>query len=56
MILGRDLSGSVDAVSENVTDFSVGDEVFGYVCNLASSGTAEYVSVPAELVQEDLHP
>ena len=51
MILGRDLSGSVDAVSENVTDFSVGDEVFGYVCNLASSGTyAEYVSVPAELV------
>ena len=51
MILGRDLSGSVDATSENVTDFSVGDEVYGYVCNLASSGTyAEYVSVPAELV------
>jgi len=51
MILGRDLSGSVDAVSKNVTDFSVGDEVFGYVCNLASSGTyAEYVCVPAELV------
>jgi NADPH:quinone reductase len=51
MILGRDLSGSVDAVNEDVTDFSVGDEVFSYVCNLASSGTyAEYVSVPAELV------
>ncbi len=51
MILGRDLSGSVDAVSEDVTDFGVGDEVFGYVCNLASSGTyAEYVSVPAELL------
>jgi NADPH:quinone reductase len=51
MILGRDLSGTVDAVSEDVTDFSVGDEVFGYVCNLASSGTyAEYVCVPAELV------
>lgn len=51
MILGRDLSGSVDAVSEGVLDFKVGDEVFGYVCNLASSGTyAEYVCVPAELM------
>ncbi len=51
MILGRDLAGSVDAVQEGVTDFKVGDEVFSYVCNLASSGTyAEYVSVPAELV------
>jgi NADPH:quinone reductase len=51
MILGRDLAGSVDAVHEDVTDFSVGDDVFSYVCNLASSGTyTEYVSVPAELV------
>lgn len=51
MILGRDLSGSVEAVHEGVTGFSVGDEVFGYVCNLASSGTyAQYVSVPAELL------
>lgn len=51
MILGRDLSGSVDAVSGDVPDFKVGDEVFGYVCNLASSGTyAEYVCVPAELM------
>jgi NADPH:quinone reductase len=51
MILGRDLSGTVDAVHESVTDFSVGDDVYSYVCTLASSGTyAEYVSVPAELV------
>lgn len=51
MILGRDLSGSVDAVHADVTDFSIGDEVFSYVGDLASSGTyAEYVSVPAELV------
>ena len=51
MILGRDLSGTVDAVHESVTDFSVGDDVFGYVGRLASSGTyAEYVSVPAELL------
>ncbi|MEA2695658.1 MAG: NADPH:quinone reductase [Acidobacteriota bacterium] len=51
MILGRDLSGCVAAVHENVTDFRVGDSVWSYVCDLASSGTyAEYVSVPAELV------
>jgi NADPH2:quinone reductase len=51
MILGQDLSGIVDAVHEDVADFRVDDEVFSYVCNLASSGTyAEYVSVPAELV------
>ena len=51
MILGRDLSGSVDAVHEGVTDFSVGDDVYSYVCNLASSGTyAEYVRVPVQLV------
>src|SRR4051812_30547004 len=51
MILGRDLSGVVESVHEGITDFAVGDEVFSYVCRLASSGTyAEYVSVPVELV------
>jgi len=51
MILGRDLSGSIDALHEDVKDFTVGDDVFSYVADLASSGTyAEYVSVPAELV------
>jgi len=51
MILGRDLSGVIDAVGSDVNDFKVDDEVFSYVCNLASSGTyTEYVSVPAELV------
>src|SRR5437868_3529299 len=51
MILGRDFSGTVDAVHASVTDFKVGDEVFGYVARLASSGTyAQYVSVPAELL------
>ena len=50
-ILGRDLSGVVEAVAEAAGDFRVGEAVFSYVCNLASSGTyAEYVSVPAELV------
>jgi NADPH:quinone reductase len=51
MILGSDLSGTVDAVHEDVTDLNVGDEVFSYLCNLASSGAyAEFVSLPAELV------
>jgi NADPH:quinone reductase len=51
MILGRDLSGTVDAMHPDVVDFCLGDDVFSYVCNLASSGTyAEYVCVPAELV------
>lgn len=51
MILGRDLSGFVDAVHADVADFRVGDPVFSYVAKRASSGTyVEYVSVPAELV------
>ncbi len=50
-VLGRDLSGIVDAVHDGVGDFRPGDEVYSYVCDLASSGTyAEYVSVPEELV------
>ncbi|WP_207215774.1 NADP-dependent oxidoreductase [Pseudolysobacter antarcticus] len=51
MILGRDLSGSIDAIHDDVKEFSIGDEVFSYVSDLASNGTyAEYVCVPAELV------
>ena len=51
MILGRDFSGRVDAVHASVAGFRAGDEVFGYVAKLASSGTyAECVSVPAELL------
>lgn len=52
-ILGRDLAGVVDAVHGSVTAFHRGDEVYSYVCDLASSGTyAEYVSVPEELVSK----
>lgn len=51
MILGRDLSGVIEAVHEDVAGLHPGDEVFGYVADLASNGTyAEYVSVPAELL------
>ncbi|MBI3714574.1 MAG: NADP-dependent oxidoreductase [Betaproteobacteria bacterium] len=51
LILGRDLSGVIDAMHADVGDFRVGDEVYAYVAKLASSGTyAESVCVPAELV------
>ena len=50
-ILGRDLSGIVEEVDEEVKDFKKGDEVICYVCDLASSGTyTEYISVPAAIV------
>jgi len=51
LILGRDLSGVIEAVHESVREFAPGDEVYSYVTTRASSGTyAEYVCVPAELV------
>lgn len=51
MVLGRDLSGIVDEVHQDVKDFKNGDEVICYVCDLASSGTyTEYITVPSEIV------
>lgn len=52
VILGTDVSGVVAAVSDGVTDFAVGDEVYAMVrfpSGLAgdSQAYAEYVSVPA---------
>lgn len=52
VILGTDISGVVEAVSEGVTAFSAGDEVYAMVrfpSGLAggSRAYAEYVSVPA---------
>ncbi|MFT3908363.1 MAG: NADP-dependent oxidoreductase [Ferruginibacter sp.] len=50
-VLGRDLSGIVDEVAADVKDFKKGDEVYCYVCHLASSGTyTEYITVPAAIV------
>jgi NADPH:quinone reductase-like Zn-dependent oxidoreductase len=52
LILGTDVSGAVEAVADDVRDFSVGDEVYAMVRfpgGLAgdSKAYAEYVSVPA---------
>lgn len=55
VILGTDVSGVVEAVADDVKDFSVGDEVYSMVrfpSGLAgdSRAYAEYVSVPASEV------
>lgn len=54
-VLGTDVSGVVEAVADDVKDFSVGDEVYSMVrfpSGLAgdSRAYAEYVSVPASEV------
>ncbi|WP_273566747.1 NAD(P)-dependent alcohol dehydrogenase [Maribacter halichondriae] len=44
-ILGADFSGIVEAVGNNVTDFKVGDRVFGE--SLQGGAFAEYICAPA---------
>ena len=51
-VLGMDFAGVVDAVGEGVTDFKVGDEVYGCAGGLADlQGTlAEYMLADARLL------
>jgi NADPH:quinone reductase-like Zn-dependent oxidoreductase len=46
-ILGSDIAGVIEAVGENVTQFQVGNEVFGDLSGQGRGGFAEYVAVPA---------
>jgi len=48
--LGADIAGRVEAVGRNVTQFQVGDEVFGAIFINTLGGFAEYVCVPEELL------
>lgn len=50
-ILGREFSGIVSAIGENVTNFKTGDSVFCGSGSMGSNGTyAEYICVPAEIL------
>ncbi|MBI9050239.1 MAG: NAD(P)-dependent alcohol dehydrogenase [Anaerolineaceae bacterium] len=51
-LMGKDISGVVEAVGSQVTKFKVGDEVFADLFECGLKGYAEYVAVPEKwLVQ-----
>jgi NADPH:quinone reductase-like Zn-dependent oxidoreductase len=47
-IPGYDVSGTVDALGDGVTDLAVGDAVIGFLPMERDGGAAEYVVAPAE--------
>ncbi len=51
-VLGMDFAGTVEAIGEGVTGFSVGDEVYGCAGGLIGlqGALAEYISADADLV------
>lgn len=51
VVLGKDFAGTVDAVGAGVTDYQVGDRVFGVVAKpyLGDGSFAEYVTVPTSV-------
>ncbi|MXP23523.1 zinc-binding dehydrogenase [Gordonia sp. HNM0687] len=48
VVLGKDFAGEIDAVGAGVTDYRIGDRVFGVVTKpyLGDGSFAEYVTVP----------
>lgn len=49
-ILGADVAGQVEALGKNVTQFKVGDEVFGELSGCGFGGLAEYVCAPKTIL------
>jgi NADPH:quinone reductase len=51
LVLGKDFAGEVDAVGTSVTDYAVGDRVFGTVTKpyLGDGSFADYVTVPTAI-------
>ncbi|MEM7119147.1 MAG: NAD(P)-dependent alcohol dehydrogenase [Chloroflexota bacterium] len=49
-ILGGDIAGVVTAVGSQVTDFQVGDELYGDISDSGMGGYAEYVAAPAHVL------
>lgn len=48
---GADFAGIIEAKGSSVTNFKIGDEVFGVVKNLMKEGaSSEYVAVPSTLI------
>lgn len=47
-ILGHEFAGVVESIGANVTEYKVGDEVFGTTTLLKNGSYAEYVCIPKE--------
>jgi len=50
MILGADISGSIESLGRNVTQFTIGDDVFGDTSKSGFGGFAEYVCVSEDSI------
>lgn len=48
--IGTDVAGRIEAIGANVTQFHVGDEVFGDLSNRGFGGFAEYVCVSEDAI------
>ncbi|MEJ7351078.1 alcohol dehydrogenase catalytic domain-containing protein, partial [Staphylococcus epidermidis] len=48
LILGNDFAGEISEVGENVTDFKVGDKVYGRPRKSKIGTFADYISINAE--------